>query len=62
MTSAAGGMVARSGSHRTIQVQQSRITLDPQVLAGKPVMRGTRIAVEFVIGRMADGWSELAAS
>jgi uncharacterized protein (DUF433 family) len=35
-----------------------RITLDPQVLAGKPVVRGTRLAVEFVIGLMADGWAE----
>jgi uncharacterized protein (DUF433 family) len=35
-----------------------RITLDPQVLAGKPVVRGTRLSVEFVIGLMAEGWSE----
>lgn len=35
-----------------------RIALDPDVLAGKPVIRGTRIAVEFVIGLMAEGWSE----
>jgi uncharacterized protein (DUF433 family) len=37
---------------------QSSITLDPNVLAGKPVIRGTRLSVEFVIGLMADGWSE----
>ena len=35
-----------------------RITLDPDVLAGKPVIRGTRIAVEFVIGLLADGWTD----
>jgi uncharacterized protein (DUF433 family) len=35
-----------------------RITLDPKVLAGKPVVRGTRLSVEFVIGLMAEGWSE----
>jgi uncharacterized protein (DUF433 family) len=35
-----------------------RITLDPNVLTGKPVIRGTRLSVEFVIGLMADGWSE----
>jgi uncharacterized protein (DUF433 family) len=35
-----------------------RIALDPKVLAGKPVIRGTRLSVEFVIGLMADGWSE----
>jgi len=32
--------------------------LDPQILAGKPVVRGTRLAVEFVAGLLADGWSE----
>jgi uncharacterized protein (DUF433 family) len=35
-----------------------RITLDPKVLVGKPVIRGTRLSVEFVIGLMADGWTE----
>ena len=35
-----------------------RITLDPKVLAGKPVVRGTRLSVEFVIGLLADGWTE----
>lgn len=35
-----------------------RITLDPEILAGKPVVRGTRLSVEFVIGLMAEGWSE----
>ena len=36
----------------------SRVTVDPKVLVGKPVIRGTRLSVEFVIGLMADGWSE----
>ena len=36
----------------------TRIALDPGVLAGKPVVRGTRLSVEFIIGLMADGWSE----
>jgi uncharacterized protein (DUF433 family) len=34
------------------------ISLDPAVLAGKPVVKGARIAVEFVIGLMAEGWSD----
>ncbi len=38
--------------------EHTRITLDPAVLTGKPVIRGSRISVEFVIGLMADGWSE----
>jgi uncharacterized protein (DUF433 family) len=38
--------------------ESARIVLDPAVLAGKPVIRGTRLSVDFVIGLMADGWSE----
>lgn len=34
-----------------------RITIDPKILVGKPVIRGTRIAVEFVIDLLAEGWS-----
>jgi uncharacterized protein (DUF433 family) len=34
-----------------------RIELDPKVLTGKPVVRGTRIAVEFVVEVLARGWT-----
>jgi uncharacterized protein (DUF433 family) len=39
-------------------VMTERIILDPTILAGKPVIRGTRLSVEFIIGLMADGWNE----
>ena len=39
-------------------VIHDRIVLDPAILAGKPVIRGSRLSVEFVIGLLADGWSE----
>lgn len=38
--------------------KSGRIVLDPTILAGKPIVRGTRISVEFVLGLLADGWSE----
>ena len=34
-----------------------RITINPQVLAGKPIVTGTRMSVEFVVGLLAQGWS-----
>lgn len=37
---------------------EPRIVLDPAVLAGKPILRGTRLSVEFILGLMAEGWSE----
>jgi uncharacterized protein (DUF433 family) len=39
-------------------VEHPRIRLDPNVLGGKPVVRGTRLSVEFVIGLLADDWTE----
>ena len=38
--------------------EHPRISLSPDALAGKPVIRGTRLSVEFVIGLLADGWAE----
>ena len=34
-----------------------RITLDPKVLAGKPIVKGTRISVEFVVDLLGRGWT-----
>ncbi len=31
---------------------------DKAVLAGKPVVRGTRLAVDFILGLFAAGWTE----
>lgn len=30
----------------------------PSVLVGKPVIRGTRLSVDFLLGLMAEGWTE----
>ena len=32
-----------------------RITLDPRIMAGKPVIKGTRLTVEYILGRLAHG-------
>jgi uncharacterized protein (DUF433 family) len=34
------------------------ITADREVMVGKPVIAGTRLAVEFIVERLADGWTE----
>lgn len=36
---------------------QDRIVVDPAILTGKPVIKGTRLAVEFVLELLAEGWS-----
>lgn len=36
---------------------KGRITSTPEVLVGKPVIKGTRISVELILGWLAQGWS-----
>ena len=33
------------------------ITIDSKILVGKPVIKGTRLAVEFIIDLLAQGWT-----
>jgi len=35
--------------------EQDRITIDPQVMGGKPCIRGTRVTVGTIVGLMASG-------
>jgi uncharacterized protein (DUF433 family) len=37
---------------------EERIIIDPDILAGKPIIKGTRLSVEFIIDLLAQGWSE----
>jgi uncharacterized protein (DUF433 family) len=32
--------------------------VDPRVLVGKPVVKGTRVAVELVVDLLAQGWAQ----
>jgi uncharacterized protein (DUF433 family) len=33
------------------------ITADPAIQGGKPVVKGTRLAVDFLLGLLAEGWT-----
>lgn len=37
---------------------QDHLTTDPGILGGKLVVRGTRLAVDFVLGLFAAGWTQ----
>jgi uncharacterized protein (DUF433 family) len=39
---------------------RDHIVCDPRVLGGKPVLKGTRLAVEFVLDLLAAGWDRAA--
>jgi uncharacterized protein (DUF433 family) len=36
---------------------KDRIVVDPEILVGKPIIKGTRISVELLLDRVAEGWS-----
>jgi uncharacterized protein (DUF433 family) len=36
---------------------EGRIVIDPEILCGKPVVKGTRLAVEFIVDLLAQGWT-----
>jgi uncharacterized protein (DUF433 family) len=33
------------------------IVTDPEILVGKPVVKGTRLSVDLILDRLADGWT-----
>ena len=37
---------------------RQRITSDPNVMLGKPVIAGTRLTVEFIIRRLSEGMTQ----
>ncbi len=37
---------------------QNRIAIDAGALAGKPAVKGTRLAVDFILALLAEGWTE----
>ncbi len=43
---------------------QDHISIDPKVMLGKPVIKGTRITVELIVERLGQGqtWEELIIS
>ncbi len=36
---------------------EKRIIVDPKILVGKPVIKGTRLVVDFILDLLAQGWS-----
>jgi uncharacterized protein (DUF433 family) len=36
---------------------RDRIAIDPAVLVGKPVVKGTRLAVQLIVDLLAQGWT-----
>jgi uncharacterized protein (DUF433 family) len=37
---------------------KERIVVDPDILVGKPVIKGTRLSVDFLLRLLAQGWTD----
>ncbi|MCF6237173.1 MAG: DUF433 domain-containing protein [Gammaproteobacteria bacterium] len=37
---------------------KARISADTEVLAGRPIIKGTRLSVDFILSLFAEGWAE----
>lgn len=48
------------GSEEPMQEERllERITLNPKIMTGKPVIRGTRLTVEYILSLLAHGATE----
>ena len=57
------GTISKKGSKllqlEPLQNWKGRIVIDEAILTGKPVIKGTRLAVEFIIDLLAHRWSEV---
>lgn len=40
------------------EIKMERITVDPRILGGKPIIKGTRLSVEFILNLLASNVSE----
>ena len=45
-------------THKGMINWKDHIHSNEEVLLGKPVIKGTRISVEFILERLANGWTE----
>ena len=45
------------GSSITNHQTSARIITDPNILAGKPIIAGTRISAQLILEKIRDGWT-----
>jgi uncharacterized protein (DUF433 family) len=50
--------MAKKAKRMTKQRGSARIETNPKVMMGKPVIRGTRVAVELILRKLSEGASE----
>lgn len=43
---------------KPVMTWKTRITTEPGVLAGEPIVKGTRLAADFILSLFAEGWTE----
>lgn len=58
-SAATGGVLPyNNASKGAAMTWHDRITIDEAALAGKPVIRGTRLSVDFILGLLGQDWTD----
>lgn len=48
-------MLTQPKKIRTMKIYEQKITYNPKILGGKPIIQGTRISVEFILELLSSG-------
>ena len=51
-------MISAADIMQEVMDWRDHINSDPEILSGKPVVKGTRLSVEFLLGLFAVGWTK----
>ena len=54
----AGEVIPTTDIMRAVMDWREHIHADQAILSGKPVIKGTRLSVDFLLELLANGWSE----
>jgi uncharacterized protein (DUF433 family) len=60
LQSALDGFCASSAQETCEMTIHDRIQINPKIMLGKPVIRGTRVPVELIVRKMVEGADEKA--
>jgi uncharacterized protein (DUF433 family) len=50
--------IPKNGEKGKYTMWEERIVVDPNILVGKPIIKGTRLAVELILDLLAQGWPQ----
>lgn len=50
-----GKLITQGGNKMESQQYKDRIAVDPDIMLGKPVIKGTRVTIELILKKLSEG-------